>query len=162
MTNVDDVGNSDTTFRLLLNVCFLKGFIVGDTLVCHLSKLDVILGMSWLVFNGVYINGYAKTVMFPEVEGDGEMMFISAKQVEELWKEAAHVFTMFGALGINKKDVMAELPVMCDFPKVFANNISNFLLEREVEFSIYVVPSTSPVSMAPYRVPALELSKLKK
>ena len=34
--------------------------------------------------------------------------------------------------------------------------------EREVEFSIDLVPGTKPVSMAPYRMSAFELADLKK
>ena len=34
--------------------------------------------------------------------------------------------------------------------------------EREVEFSIDLVPGTKPVSMAPYRMSASELAELKK
>ena len=45
--------------------------------------------MNWLEFNLVHINCFPKTVMFPEVGGDGELMFISSKQVEEFLKEDA-------------------------------------------------------------------------
>ena len=34
--------------------------------------------------------------------------------------------------------------------------------EREVEFTIDLAPGTSPISMAPYRISATELSELKK
>ena len=34
--------------------------------------------------------------------------------------------------------------------------------EREVEFSIDLVPGTGPISIAPYRMSPVELSELKK
>ncbi|MCI63111.1 cellular nucleic acid-binding protein, partial [Trifolium medium] len=40
--------------------------------------------------------------------------------------------------------------------------ISDVPPEREVEFTIDLVPGTSPISMAPYRKSASELNELKK
>ena len=44
----------------------------------------------------------------------------------------------------------------------FLEDVSDLPPEREVEFSIYLIPGTSPVSMTPYRMSASELSELKK
>lgn len=52
--------------------------------------------------------------------------------------------------------------MVCDFPEVFPDDTSDFPLERDVEFAIDLVPSTSPVLMASYRMSALELNELKK
>lgn len=118
--------------------------------------------MNWLKFNRVHINYFTKIVMFPKMGEDGELMFIFAKQVEEFLKEEVHVFTMLTALGIDNKDAMEELPVVCDFVEVFPDDISDLPLEFEVEFVIDLVPGTSLISMDPYRMPASELSELKK
>ncbi|MCI88369.1 cellular nucleic acid-binding protein, partial [Trifolium medium] len=45
---------------------------------------------------------------------------------------------------------------------VFPEDISDVPPEREVEFSIDIVPGTSPITMAPYRMSASELNELKK
>ena len=50
---------------------------------------------------------------------------------------------------------------MCDFPKFFTDDIPDMPPEREIEFSIDLVPGTKPISMAPYRMLASELSELK-
>ena len=55
-----------------------------------------------------------------------------------------------------------RLPVVNEFPEVFPDEIPDVPPEREVEFSINLVPGTKPVSMAPYRMSASELAKLKK
>lgn len=64
-------------------------------------------------------------MLFPETECDGKLMLVSAKQVEGFLKEEAQVFAMFAALGIDNKATMGELPIVCDFPEVFPNNISD-------------------------------------
>lgn len=51
---------------------------------------------------------------------------------------------------------------MCEFPEVFLDDISDIPLKRKVEFTLDLVPGTSPVSMIPYRMSASELSELKK
>lgn len=51
---------------------------------------------------------------------------------------------------------------MRDFSKVFPDDILDVPLEREVKFSIDLVPGTKPISMAPYRMFASELEELKK
>ncbi|MCI80386.1 cellular nucleic acid-binding protein, partial [Trifolium medium] len=58
------------------------------------------------------------------------------------------------------RSVKAEvdaLPVVREFADVFPDNILDLPPEREVEFSIVIVPGTSPISMAPYRMSAAEL-----
>ncbi|MCI84522.1 cellular nucleic acid-binding protein, partial [Trifolium medium] len=62
---------------------------------------------------------------------------------------------------MEEKSKVGALPVVCEFPDVFPDDISDLPPEREVEFAIDVVPDTSPISMAPYRMSAAELEKLK-
>ncbi|MCI69594.1 cellular nucleic acid-binding protein, partial [Trifolium medium] len=57
---------------------------------------------------------------------------------------------------------MEELPVVCEFPDVFLEDVSDVPPEREVEFTIDLVPGTSPISIAPCRMSASELNELKK
>ncbi|MCI57297.1 cellular nucleic acid-binding protein [Trifolium medium] len=57
---------------------------------------------------------------------------------------------------------MEELPVVCEFLDVFPEDVSDVPPEREVEFTIDLVPGTSPISMAPYQMSASELNELKK
>ncbi|XP_050897480.1 uncharacterized protein LOC127104338 [Lathyrus oleraceus] len=63
--------------------------------------------------------------------GNGDLMFLFAKKVEEFLKEETQVFSLFASLGINSKAVMGELPVVCDFPEVFLDDIICFPPERE-------------------------------
>ena len=66
------------------------------------------------------------------------------------------------SLSIENQVAIDELQVVRDFPKVFPDDIPDVPAEREVEFSIDLVPGTKPVSMGPYRISAYELVELKK
>jgi len=48
------------------------------------------------------------------------------------------------------------------FPEVFLDDITDLLPERKVEFAIDLVPGTSPISIAPYRMSTSELGEFKK
>ena len=50
---------------------------------------------------------------------------------------------------------------MCDFPDVFPEELPGLPPERDVEFTIEVMPGTAPVSMQPYRMAPTELKELK-
>lgn len=57
------------------------------------------------------------------------------------------------------KSTIVDLQVVCDFPDVFLDDISDLLPECEVEFAIVLVPGMSPMSMALYRMYASELGE---
>src|ERR1044072_4757161 len=141
-------------------VIFDRGF--GMDLVClPLEQLDIILGMNWLGFNQVHINCFAKTVIFLE-EASVEDMTMSVKQMNLAVNDGVVVFMLYSLTEAKGKAKSDGLPVVNEFPKVFPEDISEFPPKWEVEFTIDLIPGTSPVSMAPYRMSASELSEMKK
>ncbi|MCI54433.1 cellular nucleic acid-binding protein, partial [Trifolium medium] len=72
------------------------------------------------------------------------------------------MFMMFASLKLEGGVKMEELPIVCEFPDLFPEDISNVPPEREVEFAIDLAPGTSPISKALYRMSASELNELKK
>lgn len=69
-------------------------------------------------------------------------------------KDNTAVFMILASIKANTKVVLDKLPMMSDFPKVLPDDISDLPLECEMEFSIDLVPGTSPVLMALYRMSA--------
>jgi hypothetical protein len=56
---------------------------------------------------------------------------------------------------------IADIPVVCEFPDVFPNDLPGLPPNRDVEFKIELLPGTAPISRRPYRMPLNELAKLK-
>ncbi|XP_073153323.1 uncharacterized protein [Henckelia pumila] len=56
---------------------------------------------------------------------------------------------------------VSDIPVVRDFPDVFPDDIPGFLPQREIDFSIDLMPGTNPISIAPYRLAPAELKELK-
>ena len=60
-------------------------------------------------------------------------------------------------LAIETKVSMGDLPVVKEFSEVFPDDIFGLPPEREIEFSIDLVPGAGPISVAPYRMSPIEL-----
>jgi hypothetical protein len=55
-----------------------------------------------------------------------------------------------------------EVPVMCEYPDVFPEELPGMPPDRDVEFVIDLLPGTGPISKRPYRMSLDELEELKK
>ena len=56
---------------------------------------------------------------------------------------------------------MEKIPIVREILDVFPEELLGIPLEREVDLSIEIVPRTTPVSRAPYRMAPVELKELK-
>ncbi|MCI41123.1 cellular nucleic acid-binding protein, partial [Trifolium medium] len=65
---------------------------------------------------------------------------MNTKQVKESLKECAVLFAVFALLKLESEVKMEELSVVCEFPDVFPRDVSDVPPEREMEFTIDLVP----------------------
>lgn len=98
---------------------------------------------------------------FPDLDTSDEL-FVFTKQVGEFMKDDTKVFMILASMKDESKVMIGEFSIVCDFPEVFLDDINELLMEREIEFTIDLVHSTSLVSMDPYRIYASKLCELKK
>ncbi|KAK5835966.1 hypothetical protein PVK06_011694 [Gossypium arboreum] len=61
---------------------------------------------------------------------------------------------------VSEKKV-EPVPIVCEFPDVFPEELLGLPPVREVEFGIELVPDTTPILIAPYRMALTELKELK-
>ena len=63
----------------------------------------------------------------------------------------------------TRKDVLKldDIPVVRELPDVFPEDIPGIPIDREIEFSIDLLPRTSPISKTSYRMAPTELKELK-
>ena len=77
-----------------------------------------------------------------------------------------HVYLPLAICGVLWKEVCEPLIEFSfffrEFLEVFPKDISDLPPEREIEFSIDLVPGVGPISIAPYRMSPIELAELKK
>ena len=60
----------------------------------------------------------------------------------------------------KEETIVDEIPIVREFPDVFPDDIAGLPLEREVEFTIVLIPGTEPISIPPYRMAPVELREL--
>ncbi|GAU48050.1 hypothetical protein TSUD_404850 [Trifolium subterraneum] len=160
--NIETPASGSVITRLVCRNCPVSVFgrHFGMDLVCiPLSGIDVIFGMNWLVFNQVHINCCEKTVIFPKSEGSLPLM--NGEELKESSNDHGELFMVFGSLKLEGGAKLEGITVVREFSDVFPEDIFDLPPEREVEFGIDLVPGTSPISMAPYRMSASELNELK-
>ncbi|XP_058765522.1 uncharacterized protein LOC131639016 [Vicia villosa] len=83
-----------------------------------------------------------KTVLFPEAVSADDLN-MTARQVNEAIEDGATVFMLFALMNLKEKVVRTELPVVCEFPEVFLEDVNELPPKREVEFAIELVTTVS-------------------
>ena len=56
---------------------------------------------------------------------------------------------------------LSDVHVVYKFPDVFSKELSGLPPDQEIEFEIELLPRTTPISKAPYRIAPIELKELK-
>ena len=61
----------------------------------------------------------------------------------------------------TRKEVLKldDIPVVREFPDVFPEDVPGIPIDREIKFSIDLLPGTSPILKAPYRMAPTELKE---
>ena len=53
-----------------------------------------------------------------------------------------------------------DIPVVCEFADIVLNELTGIVPDREIGFTIELVPGANPISIAPYRRALARLLKL--
>ncbi|KAK1683148.1 hypothetical protein QYE76_043996 [Lolium multiflorum] len=111
----------------------------------------VILGMDWLTENGAVINCGDKTVSLRNSIG-GQIVFQGDKYTQlEIGLE----------LNSLKEVKIEDIPVVNEFQDVFPKELPGMPPDREIEFTIDLIPGTAPIAQPPYKMGPKELVELK-
>ncbi|RVW80717.1 Retrovirus-related Pol polyprotein from transposon 17.6 [Vitis vinifera] len=166
------VGDSVVASRMLRNCIVMIGYreMPVDLVLLDLQDFDVILGMDWLASYHASVDCFEKRVTFsipgqPKFSFEGKhvdrpLRMISALRASSLLKKGCQGF--LASVMSNESDLKLEdIPIVREYPDVFPEDLPGLPPEREVEFTIDLVPGTGPMSKAPYRMAPVELKELK-
>jgi hypothetical protein len=122
----------------------------ADLIVLGTKGLDVVLGMDWMSKYQGHIDCARKAITVTSSSG---------VQIE-------HVATMPSHKAYYKKSVcgptLDQVPVVCEYPDVFPEELPGMPPDRDIEFIIELIPGTAPIAQRPYRINPQELEELKK
>jgi hypothetical protein len=114
------------------------------------SNIDVILGMDWLKINKAVIDCANHSVTLPTSIGHIVYSLTQSPSVQ--------LYSLNG----NPLPELELVPVVCDFPGVFPEELPGMPPDRAIEFVIELEPGMAPISKRPYKMGPNELLELKK
>ena len=146
--------------------------LYADLVVLPMPNFEVILGMDWLTKYHATIDCNKKIVIF-QPPGEEQFMFngISfSRSLPIIFALKAQKMLNKGCVGylasVLDTSVEAQLKpenvdVVQEFVEVFPDDLPGLPPNREIEFVIDVMPGTTSISKAPYRMAPTELKELK-
>ena len=145
--------------------------LLADLVPLPLQEFDAILGMDWLSRHHVTDDCFEKLVKFkrpgePKLIFRGERHFlpssiISAIVAEKLLRKGCQAFLAYVVDKELREPKIEDIQIVCEFLDVFPKELPGLPPNIEIEFSIDLQPSTTPISQAPYRMAPTELKELK-
>jgi hypothetical protein len=67
-----------------------------------------------------------------------------------------------GTVNSVEGKALEDIRVVSEFPDVFPKDLPGMPPDRDIEFSIELIPGTTPISKKPYRMDVKDLAELKK
>ncbi|XP_027155044.1 uncharacterized protein LOC113755186, partial [Coffea eugenioides] len=148
-----------------------KRKLLVDLIILALQGNDVILGMDWLAKYHAQLDCRAKTVDFhipgePTLQLDvrGKLTsatLISGIKARKLLSKGARGYLAVLINTPQEQLKVENVPVVCEFPELFPEELTSLPPERDIEFKIDVHPGAEPISKTPYRMAPAELKELK-
>ncbi|KAA3483802.1 DNA/RNA polymerases superfamily protein [Gossypium australe] len=142
---------------MFCDICF-----PANLMLLPFDEFDIILGMDWLTLHNAIVNCKRKSI--ESRSQYGEIVRMESSDMKGL----PAVVSAMKAMNYVRKGCEAYLAYVIDtkelekkFPDVFPEELSGLPLIREVESGIELVPGTTPISIAPYRMAPTELKELK-
>ena len=86
---------------------------------------------------------------------------ISAMAAQRMLRKGCQGYLAYVVETGKEGTMVDEIPVVREFPDVFLDDIAGLPPDREVEFTIDLIPGTKPISIPPYRMASAELRELK-
>ncbi|KAA3480178.1 DNA/RNA polymerases superfamily protein [Gossypium australe] len=119
--------------------------------------------MDWLTQHYAVVNCRQKYIVFKCQSG--ELFHVESDKLDGLsnkYVRKGYVFYLAYVLDIKvSKSKIKSMLVVCEFFDVFLEELPQLPPIREVEFSIDLIPRTTPIAIAHYRMALTELKELK-
>jgi hypothetical protein len=143
-------GGKITPNQMVRSVPILGSQIIKtDLVLLDLEGIDVILGTNWMTEHRVLLDISSRVIEIHSPHQEATTLYLPQQ-------EYPHSYT-YAITDIKVKDI----PVVCEYPDVFPDDLPGMPPDRDIEFIIELQPGTAPISKRPYRMPRNELAELK-
>jgi hypothetical protein len=121
----------------------------ASLIILDSQGIDVILGMSWMKENKAVLDIAARTVHLGSSTHDSVSLRLPSPT------------SIASALHHTTTQNLEDIPVACEFPNIFPEDLSGMPPDRDVEFIIELQPGMAPISRRSYKMTPKELAELK-
>ena len=168
---VVSVPNGDTMISEMIVPCSRlviqnKDFS-ADLIVLGIHDFDIVLGMDWLSKHRATLDFYKKEVrlvcpeelgvIFRGIRREIAPSLINVMTASKMLRKGCQGYLAFVVDRRQEGTRLEDIPIVKEFP----DDISGLPPDREVEFTIDLIPGTEPISIPPYRMAPTELRELK-
>jgi hypothetical protein len=138
--------------------------------ILPLGSYDMIIRMDWLEQHKGVLDWYTNILSYKDDLGtariaEGIPKPVSVRQVSvmKFMRKGCQFYAIQvnNLLGKEDKPKLEDFVVLREFKDMFVDEILELPPRREIDFSIDLLPSSTPISKAPYRMSLLELIELK-
>ena len=134
--------------------------LVADVILLHMHDFDAILGMDWLSTYHAVVECFEKHVIF-HIPGQSKFYFkgdrkvkpwsvISALQATNMLKKGCIGFLTYMINSEATNEKLEDISIVKELPNIFLEELPSLPLDKDIEFSIELLPGTGPLSKAPY------------
>ncbi|MBN8156815.1 hypothetical protein J0J30_22645, partial [Vibrio vulnificus] len=151
--------------QTVYNDCIIKVNDVQmtvDLILLDLTEFDLILGKDWLAKHRAKVDCYTKEVILKPMGQSKVIFYRERKLVPNCLVSAMQAFRMIRngceAYLAHVVDIkmtvhtVTGMPVVEHFSDVFPDVLSGLPPDRETEFTIEILPGTTPISIPSYRM----------
>ena len=100
-------------------------------------------------------------VIFRGIRREIAPSLINAMTASKMLRKGCQGYLAFVVDRRQEGTRLEDIPIVKEFPEFFPDDISGLPSDREVEFTIDLIPGTEPISIPPYRMAPAELRELK-
>nr|GEV57139.1 hypothetical protein [Tanacetum cinerariifolium] len=115
-----------------------------------------ILEWKWEKITMDFVSGLPRTLRMDWLIERDALIMCGKNEVHVPYKNKTLVVKSDSSVSRLKKQLQ-DVPVICNFPEVFPDDLLGLPPPRQVEFKIELIPGAAPVARAPYRLAPSEL-----
>jgi hypothetical protein len=149
---ISTLGGRVATYQINRQVPIKFGSLVIRTtlIILGLDSVDIILGADWLTRHQAVLDIAARAIEIHSPAYGDTVLYLPDQGCTR-----SCAFVMI-------ESPVEKIPVVCNYPDVFPDELPGMPPDRDIEFAIELQPGTAPISKRPYRMPPAELAELKK
>ncbi|XP_070055204.1 uncharacterized protein [Nicotiana tomentosiformis] len=137
----------------------------------RLEEFDIILGMDWFLPYHAILDCHAKIVKLampglPWIECRGALDYVPSRvisflKVQCMVEKGCNAYLSFVRDVSVDTPTVESVPVVRDYLDAFSEDLSGMPPDRDIDFSIDLLPGTQPIYIPPYHMAPTKLKELK-